>query len=182
MATLKTTIKRFSRKHTKYYHKFWDAIIDVWEWRPDWYYDVKHFVNNLPLFLKLAWRWRGWDYMYTLDVLCELLEAQGKLLKDGHLVSSRKRYKRCHAASGYIKKAYNGETDRSLSYLMKHNPCIFKNLGDTGYGELKINYAMDKKMYEGLWKIANDREIRVHAELKRHAWEYLHKYIEHFWD
>jgi DNA-directed RNA polymerase subunit F len=51
-----------------------------------------------------------------------------------------------------------------------------------GMSEMKTNYITDKKIYNGMYEVARKRSDREEAQAKKEAWEYLHKYIEHFWD
>ena len=62
-------------------------------------YAIYHFVrhdlwtglSNLILFLPVIWRFKPWDYMYTLDVFDRCLKCQERyLLKHGHEVDEHR--------------------------------------------------------------------------------------------
>ena len=145
------------------------------------YYNCKAFVRNLYIFIGLAWMWRPWDYHYTITALIVLLKKQAKCLKDNdnHL-GSQKTARRCYTAAGLLDKAYNWEVDKSLIYLMNKNP--WYTIKRKACYEMKTRYITDKKIYDGMYKVARERSNKAEAAAKKEAWEYLHKYIEHFWN
>ena len=59
-----------------------DKLSDVWDnniLRRKFdaiYYPFKHFLVNLPIFIKMAWNWRSWDYGYTIEALAEQANTQ----------------------------------------------------------------------------------------------------------
>ncbi len=92
-----------------------------------------------------------------------------------------------------LKKAYNFEAwdDKSLKNWSSRNKISWKKLKGTKNGlsrmmtdHLKDNaMGMDKEDYSSkMWHIINDRQKPVEAAMKRDAWDFIHKYIEHFWD
>lgn len=143
----------------------------------DCYYNIKAFKNNLGLFLRLAWGWRPWDYKYTIDVLVTLLKEQAHNTKiHGHHVGAEKTYRRCMAAAGLIDKAYNSDMDKSqanLLELMYDRTHIFTR---------SAKYSANREFYSKLYDVARKRSDEAEKVRKQEAWEYLNKYIEHFWD
>lgn len=168
--------------------RWYDAIVDnLWLYWDNcavntFYYNCKAFVRNLYTFIGLAWTWRPWDSHYTIDVLVKLLKKQAKCLKenDNH-VGAQRTARRCYTAAGLLDKAYNRDVDKSLVYLMQKNKWYTKPLKN-GMHEMKTNYVTDKKIYDGMYKVARKRSDKAEAEAKKEAWAYLHKYIEHLWD
>ena len=159
----------------KWYHYWIYNIIEVISYRPAWWYDTKCFLQNLSLFLRLAWKWRAWDYQHTVETLCELLKQQAKYIeKSGTSVGSKRVARRAYTAAGLLDRAYSGDVDTSLLYLL-----------DIMYTE-RLNtsskYLDNREFYNRLYETVNKRCKEEETRAKREAWEYLNKYIEHFWD
>lgn len=183
MSRFISRLKRDVNGGTKWYHDVFDAF---WFW---WdhsligtsYYNCKNFVRNLYLFIGLAWGWRPWDSHYTITVLIKLLKAQAPCLKNGLNVRSEEVYRRCMTAAGKLDKAYNMDMDKTILYLLEKNRWYTEDTGN-GLYEMKTNYITDKRIYDGMYKVARKRSDKAEAQAKKEAWAYLHKYIEHFWD
>lgn len=143
----------------------------------DFYYKINNFFHNLPMFVVFSWRYRSWDYSYNVEIFVKLLERTGKSLRHhGWSVQSEKCARRCFTAAGLLRKAYlDQDVDNTLWYLMEQNPISFGNR------QLKRAYK-NRKIYDGMYNAADKRITKASKELKQEAWQYLNKYIEHFWD
>lgn len=144
----------------------------------DFYRNIKAFVKNLPMFLKMAWTWRWWDSEYTIDVLVTLLQKQARGLRNGYCVDSETTYRRCMTAAGKLDRAYNRDIDKVICYLLHKNPpaCVAR--------WVKKNELSDKQkeICNKMYKVAQKRDAKNEAKAKAEAWAYLAKYVEHFWD
>ena len=145
------------------------------------YYILKQFYLNLKIFIPLAYRWRSWDFSYTVTVLCELLKAQARVTKeaDRH-IGSEKAYRKQMTAAGMLEKAYNEEVDKSIMYLTMKNPVEFTKVGD-GYNRMSQKQVTDKRIYDGIYAVADKRSKKAKETRKREAWAYLQKHLESFW-
>lgn len=185
MTSLRETIHRMRRELTgdvRWYHKVRDAVVDIIQYRPDWYYKILNFLRNFKLMMRLAWKWYAWNSHTTVEVLADLLERQAQDLKGGLCVNSEKNYRRCMAASGYLRKANDPPVDTALLHLYSKNKWYFKPIKGSNHSQMMIDYKIEKEMYDTLWEIAMKREQRVHKQLHSDAWAYLAKYITHFVD
>jgi hypothetical protein len=146
-----------------------------------WYYNVKQFLRNLPLFIKLAWNWRSWDSQYTITVFYSLLRKNAQAINQGY--NHRNRYRRCLTAAAKLERAYNFSeiNDKGYRYLRETNPCKFEKVGDY-YTKLVYDYKISEEYYKKRWNVVHKRVDREEKELKQDAWNYVHKYIETFWD
>lgn len=160
---------------------WWDNCYLVKKWE-DIYYPIKNFTQNLPVFIKMAWNWRSWDSHYTIEAFCVLLEEQAKALQkyDRH-VGSLRCARRCFTAAGLLRTAYNRPVDKTLVYLMHRNPMFFVKIKDSSLSEMRRKQITDKRVYDGMYEVARKRSDKAEATAKKEAWEYIHKYIEHFW-
>ena len=168
--------------------KWYNSIIDnIWFYLDHcalstFYYSCKGFARNVLTFCKLAWVWRPWDSHYTIEALIVLLKKQAQHIKenDNH-VGAQRTARRCYTAAGMLDKAYNRDIDKTIHYLLDKNPW---NTGKakSGMYTMETTYVTDKKTYDCMYKIARERSDREEKAAKKEAWEYLHKYIEHFWD
>lgn len=179
--------KRFQKEMdgTDYWYlRAWWATRDAIGWRPNWYYNIKQFCRNLPLFLRLAWKWRGWDSHYSIMAFVELLKATAKSIKKyGHLANSEKRYRKCMMAAGLLDKAYNTEISKSLDYLYTKNKWYTERCKDAPHlYEMKTDYKTPEHIYNAMWDIAHKRDEKEQAERKQYAWKFIHKHIEYWWD
>lgn len=188
MSNFLRSVKRSLRDlkgESRWYHTPIDSFWFWWDhsYINSAYYKCRAFVCNLKLFLQLAWTWRPWDFSYTIAVLVKLLDKHAKSLKNGYHVNSEKTYRRCMTAAGKLDRAYNKDIDKVISYLLvKYPPRMLKN--EKGYTVMTFTpEEIDKKrIHDGMWDIAHRREKENDKKEKKEAWEYLNKYIEHFWD
>lgn len=160
--------------------------LDSW-WRRTWvhtqYYNVNNFIRNLKMFLPMAWNWRCWDSHYSIEAFCKMLEAQAKMIgENDSFVGSKKASRRCYAGAGYLRKAYNHDVDRTRMYLFLKNPFKFRKVPNSNMSEMIHDENTSKKIYDALMKLSSDRQDKEEKELKKHAWEYMHKHIESWWD
>lgn len=183
MSSMLSRLKRDLKGGTKWYHAIYDNLWFYWSHCAlnTFYYNCKAFVRNLSLFIRLAWGWRPWDSHYTITVLVRLLKAQAPCLKNGLNVRREEVYRRCMTAAGKLDKAYNRDIDKTVLYLMDKNPWYIVKYSPGMY-QMKTQYVTDKRIYSGMYEVARKRSDKAEAEAKKEAWEYLHKYIEHFWD
>ena len=159
-----------------------DKLSDVWDnniLRRKFdaiYYPFKHFLVNLPIFIKMAWNWRSWDYGYTIEALAILLDEQAKTLKFDTIHQNAAKYsRRCFTAAGMLRSAYNTPMDKTITYLNNRNPCSF--VGTSIHREM----ITDKRIYDGMYEVAHKRALVAEKKRKAEAWSYIHKHIEHFW-
>jgi len=151
------------------------------------YYEVKVFLKNLPYFVKQAWVWRDYDYVYTIDSFADNLERLAKALKsDTH---SRKKYRRCMTAAGLLRKAYSDSTmidDKSyINWTCNNIPCFSRIVSHCALNnmvELTYKRKYPLRYSDNMYKLIHRRIDKVEKERKKEAWAYIHKYIEHFWD
>ena len=169
---------------TRFYHKIVDSYFEWWDHSSlsDTYYNVKNFLLNVPMFLKMAYNYRSWDYSYTLNILVSLLKDNAKACKNGHSVNAENTYRRGMTAAGLIEKAYNRDVDRSMAYLLRKNPVIWSDKSESGYIEMKTGYLKNQALYDKMYEVARKRDDTAEAQAKKEAWQYLNKYIEHLWD
>jgi len=147
-----------------------------------YYYNVENFLRNLPLFIKMAWRWRSWDYIYTINSLCAMLEQSAKMTrKNSHHQGAEKTYRRQLTAAGLIRKAYDDKTDATISYLIKKNHHFFKRISPNLL-ELCQKEVTCPRIYDGMYSVAQKRSSDAEQKRKDEAWFYLKKYLENFWD
>lgn len=163
----------------------WDDFLDWYYWHWDnirtklGYFKVKRFVKNIPFFAKLAWHWSPWDYSYTINVLIELLKANGRACRSGYGMQSEKIYRRAMTAAGLLERAYNKDADdKDNGYKVFHenNPLTWGNR------TIRRIYKKDEAYYLKMDKIINERVEKNQEQDEKDAWDYLRKYIRHFWD
>jgi hypothetical protein len=131
----------------------------------------------------MAWKWRPWDYSYTVDAFADLLEQQAKYMRyQGHLVNSEKYARRCFAASGMLRQLYYRDVCGTHKYLMDKNPVYFKDVPNSNLSEWKRKKITPEKIYRGMWDAAQKRERKEEEALKDDCWAYIRKYIEYWWD
>lgn len=140
------------------------------------YYDVRAFLHNLPRFLRQAWRWRSWDYMYTIDAFTENLECVGKSLDS-------KRRRSCLRAVKQLRLAYEAHVveDKGYQYWVKQNPFRFVKLPN-GMSQLTHDYAKSKEYCDKMREVVVKRVEKAIEQRKTDAWAYLQKHIESYWD
>lgn len=178
---LETELKRLTGQKINYLNSFmnwWDDNYFVSRCRDYYYYPIKAFLRNLPMFVRFAWYYRSWDYTYNLSILADLLEDTAKnLRKYGNAVDSEKSARRAFTAAGLIRKAYmEHNVNKTLIYLFKKCPVRIRNR------TLDREQNIPEHIYEGMYNSARRREDKAEKELKEQTWAYIHKYIENFWD
>lgn len=141
------------------------------------YYNFKSFTINLPFFLKMAWKFRPWDYNYNITLFVKSLEVTAKNIKENDIfIGSQRVYRRAMTAAGLLDRAYNRDISKSQSYFLK---VIYR---EDGLLKKSDKYLKRKEFYDKLYEISNKRAKEVEEQAKKEAWEYINKYIEHFWD
>lgn len=164
-----------SKGTARWYHYIYHRLLDTVEYRPTWWIRARHFLRVLPIFVRLARNWRPWDYQYTIEVLCELLKEQAKYMGEKDtFIGSKKAARRAYTAAGLLDRAYSESMDPTMSYVIN---IMYKR----GFNH-SDKYLKNKDLYDRLYQTANKRCKEEEARAKREAWEYLNKYIEHFWD
>lgn len=152
------------------------------------YYEIRQFFRNLPRALKNAWRWREYDYCYTIEELADNLERIGKAMRIGHHTNSEQSYRKAVRAAWQLRKAYNYSCVEDTSYKAWNaaNPISFEEIQ---YGEDKGSYKVmtrhsrkGKDYSDKMWKVIHRRTEAIEKAKKKEAWEYIHKHIESFWE
>lgn len=147
----------------------------------DFYYNLKAFLKNLPLFLRLAWSWRKWDAQHTVDVLVILVKEHAIDCKnDKWHANTEVRYRQAMRAAAQLERAYGYYKYPALNFLYKKYPFV-KTKTPEGYTCWKHDYKGKDALIEKMFKLAMDKESKIEEERKKEAWEYLGKVIERFW-
>jgi hypothetical protein len=146
------------------------------------YYDIKRFVKNIPFAMRVAWKFRPWDYSFNVELFADsLIETARVLHKHGNAVNSEKYSRRAYAMAGYLKTAYElndkQQPDKALHYYYSkgYYSTLFRS-----FGSEEARAKVDK--LKPLVDFALDRESKMEKARKEEAWKYVHKYIEHLWD
>lgn len=134
--------------------------------------------------------WAGWDWSFSVKLFSDALKHTGlSIIKYGNAVNSVKCGRRALCAAGMLTAAYNDSKHEDKSFNNWHDRryVVFKphKLGKLMCTEYRGNNAMglDEKEYsEKMYNIISKRTDASQADKKRAAWEYIHKYIEHWWD
>jgi hypothetical protein len=156
---------------------WYDHVMDFLESRPDWYYNVKNYLRNFILFNKMAYQWRPWDSSHTIDVFVKLLIENAHDCKaDKWHKNNNKRYRQALTAAHLLDRAYNYNVtkDKAYMYLARKYPYIMK---DQTFWRGYDKGSLADKMHE----FATKRIDKKEAQMKKEAWEYIHKHIENFW-
>lgn len=165
--------------------KIYYVLGDLWYNYPHlWIYRTRTIYRNFKFFWPHIINYRNWDSHYTITLLCDSLDDLAKGIKDGCHVNAEKCYRRCKTAAGMLRNAYDDVgflKDKSYMYLWKKNRPKFEKL-DNGYSVLTREYGNTEEYYNKMYKLISDRLTKVEKERKKEAWEYLHKYVEQFWD
>ncbi len=148
-----------------------------------WIWTIKQTLKNLRFFMPHIINMRPWDYSYQITLFADSLEYLAKGLKDGHALSAEKQYRRAMTAAGKLRKAYSYGSwdDKSYRNWTNRNPMVFTDLGD-GFTSLSSNPKDGEEYSDKMYKIIRNRQEKEEAGLKKVAWEYLHKHIEHWWN
>lgn len=151
------------------------------------YYKLKAFFANLPLFLRLCWRWRSWDYTYSIEVFAKLLKEQVKAVEAGpHKISKKeiRKYKTCVAFLEELaedKKLPNPVPDKLLS---KHPPEWCIALYEESWVDEVFQRGLSDEarlIREGIWNANHKRMKKANAEEYQRRWAYISKYIRKIW-
>jgi hypothetical protein len=142
----------------------------------DLYYNVKAFIRNLPLFLRLAWGWRRWDSQFTIDALVILLREHAKdQLADQFHVNKKKRHKQAMYCAGLIERAYGDYEYPAHTYLRTKMKYSVEG------GRFTVKYLGNKELLDKMIKLAYDKQNDIVKARKAYAWDYLNKHIERMW-
>lgn len=150
----------------------------------NFYYKVKCFYYNLKWMLPQAWKFRSWDYSFNIELFSTSLEQTGNtIINTGNSINSRKIGRRALFAAYRLRKAYEYSVvdDKSYMYLSRNNRVVF-NRTSSGYSVLNRDYKHSQEFYNKLYKVIDKRITKIEKSNKKEAWEYIHKYIEGWWD
>ncbi len=196
-------IKNTKQKAYKYGGKtFVDIKIEVELDKWDDFDSLKERLNiNVPWMAPHICQWGDYDYSYSIQLFVDSLEALGRgLLRWDNVIGSTRNGRRALTAAAMLKRAYNYESWDDKSYRnwsrrQKHVSIPISAKGNTvlrkyaKYFRLDTVHdfgnamRMDREEYANkMWKIIYKRQQRVEAELKLAAWQYIKKYVEHWWD
>lgn len=170
----------------------------TFEVQEDKHFDIDEMRARLdrtaPWLVEHLYSWADFDHCFTINIFIDSLYNLGKgLLRWNNCASSQKNGRRCLAAAAMLKKAYNYETykDKSYQNWAEGNSHWWRKLkgNKQGLSQMMTDYTkgnamgMDKQEYSNkMWNIIHNRQKRVEESLKREVWEYIHKYLEHWWD
>lgn len=141
------------------------------------YYKIRNYLRNFWKFNVMAWKYYSWDSTFSIEVFVELLEDNARACRDGFHANGEKWYRRGMAMAGFLRKAYLEQYRYpGLKYLFDKNPIKFEN------GTMTHDYKTDPAMYDRLFEVGYYKEQAIEKELKRTAWLYVNKYIEHLYD
>lgn len=143
------------------------------------YCKLKCFLINLKWMIPAAWKFRWWDSHFNVDLFCKSLEITGhNIIKYGNSTVSVKEGRRAIFAAHKLRKSYeySWTDDKSAMYLFKENPITLKN------NKLHHEYKQSKEFYNKLYKVMRNRVEKIQAQNKKEAWDYIYKYIDHWWD
>lgn len=156
-------------------------IIDYYdnfiEWiTPDWYYELRAYINNFRLFNSLARDWRPWDSIFTINVFVKLLIEQAHCCKNSNHKNEIKRYRQALTAAHLLNRAYeyNCTKDRAYMYLVKKYPTKWETR------TIQFHEGASQKTKQ-LIDFASKRIDRWELQKKKEAWEYINKHIDYFW-
>lgn len=150
--------------------------------------------HTAPWLVEHLYSWADFDQVFSINLFVDALHNLGKgLLRWDNHTNALKCGRRCLAASAMLKKAYSFEAynDKSYQNWSSRNKLWWKKLRGTKQGlsqmmtdHLKDNaMGMDKEEYSSkMWKLIHERQKPVEAAMKKDAWDFIHKYIEHWWD
>lgn len=179
----------------------WGKLVELWDdYVIDPYYKyvgypisaVRHFFWNLAWLLPHAWKWRGFDHHYSLDLYLDSLEKLGyELMRYDNCTLSRRNGRRCLTAARQLRKVSKENTtieDRAYKNWSSRRRDKFIPLKDgmTEWAdeELQDNaMGMDRKEYSNkMWHIIHKRTSKEEEEYFKESWAYLVKWHRHWWD
>ncbi len=149
-----------------------------------WYCTIKHFIRNVKFFWPHVLTMKDFDSHYQIQLFCDSLEYLAKGLKRwDNCVGSDRNYKRCMTAAKQLRKAYADDSynDKSYKALTRANPIRWIKL-KSGCSQMTHDYKKTEEYYTKMFKVINKRTSESEARSKKEAWEYINKYIQHFWD
>lgn len=152
---------------------WFDVILDLLK-----YYEIKNFFGNLSWMLKAAWDFKPWDYTYNITLFAKSLEITGKtMINYGHGENNLIQGRRAIWAGKQLLRAYDYSefSDASFRYVWSKLDYSFTN-------GLKRTYNGDPSMLEKMERHIHKRILKTQKQMKKEAWEYIHKYIETWWD
>lgn len=156
-----------------YFYEIRDKILDKLYW-----WEIKNFLSNLPKFIKQAWHWRGYDYIYTIEALCDNLDNLGNcIIKNDIILHSVRVGRRAKTASAMLRRAYglvNTKEDTSFKNYMDNHCRVLRDIKNK-----PLKY--DKDYSDKLWKVIRKRVDKIEEDRKKDAWKYLIKHIERMW-
>lgn len=76
-------------------------------WEFDMYYNLLNFFKNLPMFIKMAWYWRPWDFRYVIQVMIPMMEKNRDDLGSGFVVLGKNELKHYNIAINCLKRYHN---------------------------------------------------------------------------
>lgn len=148
------------------------------------YCNIRNIYRNVVFFWPHILKYRDFDYHYSVELFCDSLEHLAHGLKRwDNCVGSDRNYRRCMTAAKQLRKAYADESSQDKSYmaLAKVNPIKWIPLKG-GMSQMAHDYKKTEDYYSKMFKVINKRTQTSEAALKKEAWEYIHKYIQHWWD
>lgn len=173
------------RTEERWFHVVLDWTVDLWHAGPQyWWFLLTIWCKNTKFLFKHIINMRPWDSSFNIDLFVHSLEYTAHGLKNGHSILSERLYRRCLTAAGLLDRAYHFEVYNDKSYMnwFKRNPRSFVKLDNSRYSQL-VSTSKDPVEYsDNMYKIIHRRLDKQEKRMKKEAWEYLHKYIEHCWD
>lgn len=160
-------------------------------------YESKHLNDTLKhneWILTHYAQWRRWDHYYTIDMFKDSLYNLGVGIKDGWCVSSKKNGIRALTAACMLDKAYlNEPVDKSYNNHFRRTKYRWgevikdKHFGKVHQWEPKYLYSnamgLPPEEYERkMFKVIYERQKKTEEANKNALWQYIRKYIEHWWD
>lgn len=147
--------------------------------------------RTTPWMLEHLYSWADFDQCYSINLFQESLYYLGKgLLRWDNCISSTKNGRRCLAAAKMLERAYNSCMTEDKSYenwsdRHKLRWVPLKNgMSRMARDQLCDNaMGMDREEYSSkMWEVIHERTKKIEAVRKKEVWEFIHKYIEYFWD
>ena len=183
---LVTTVRRKSGKvHIKIEY---DVEEDKWMGKNEM---KARLERTLPWLAPHLHTWADFDQGYSIDLFCDSLTALGKgLLRWSNHLNAEHCGHRALAAARMLHDAYHYETWEDKSYQNWSSRNVHgwkpykKGLTQMTTTHLYNNaMGMDREEYSSkMWHLIFDRQKVVEANMKKEAWEFIHKHIESFWD
>lgn len=147
--------------------------------------------RTTPWMLEHLYSWADFDHCFSVNLFIDALYNLGRcLLRWNNHTNTLKCGRRCLVASKMLEKAYNSHVTEDKSYENWSNRHKYRWVPlKNGMSQLVTDHlhdnamGMDREEYSNkMWKIIHNREKKVEAARKKEAWEFIHKYLESFWD